>query len=140
MTDKGACIAAYYANEKIHTASFAFTAHKAIGDITDEDACKYRPSREICYVFKHFFPIFDYECKLTTFSLIFEWNEGKISTYQGFLTFQHILVGGRESFYSPTLFATYPTFEPNCFDWLKIMFIFAVSISVMLKTQAVSGI
>ena len=51
MADEGSHIAADDAHEEVHAASFTFTAHDAIGNITDENASQYRPSREFCNVF-----------------------------------------------------------------------------------------
>ena len=48
MADEGSCIAANDAHDEVHTASFAFTTHDAVGNITNKNACQYRPSREIC--------------------------------------------------------------------------------------------
>ena len=38
MTDESTGIATYDANDKVHTASFTFTAHDAVGYITNENA------------------------------------------------------------------------------------------------------
>ena len=48
MADECTGITAYNANDKIHAASFALTAHDAVGNITDKNASQDRPSREIC--------------------------------------------------------------------------------------------
>ena len=48
MADECTGIAAYDANDKIHAASFAFTAHDAVGNIANKNACQYWPSRKIC--------------------------------------------------------------------------------------------
>jgi len=44
-------ITANNANDKVHAASFALTAHNAVGNVADENTCEYWPSREICNVF-----------------------------------------------------------------------------------------
>lgn len=53
MGDKCARITANDADEKVHAAPLALTAHDAIGDVADEDTCKYRLSRKICDMFQH---------------------------------------------------------------------------------------
>ena len=53
MADECSGIAAYDAHDEVHAASLALAAHDAVGNVTDEDACQYRPGREFCNVFKH---------------------------------------------------------------------------------------
>lgn len=51
MTDESPNITAYNANDKVHAASLALTAHNTVGNVADENTCEYGPSREICNVF-----------------------------------------------------------------------------------------
>ena len=51
MTDESPYITAYNANDKVHAASLALTAHNTVGNVADENTCEYGPSREICNVF-----------------------------------------------------------------------------------------
>ena len=44
-------IAANNAHDKVHTTSFAFTAHDAIGNITNKNARQYWPSRKFYKMF-----------------------------------------------------------------------------------------
>ena len=53
ITNEGTCITANYANYEIHAATFPFTLHNSIGNVTDKDACQYRPRSKICNMFKH---------------------------------------------------------------------------------------
>ena len=48
MADECTGITTNDANDKIQAAPLAFTAHNAVGNITDNDASQYWPSREIC--------------------------------------------------------------------------------------------
>ena len=50
MADEGADIASNDANDKVHTASVAFAAHDAVGNVAYKNTCQYRPSREISYM------------------------------------------------------------------------------------------
>ena len=51
VTDESTNVTADDTHNKVHAASLAFTAHNAIGNITDENASQYRPSRKFCNVF-----------------------------------------------------------------------------------------
>jgi hypothetical protein len=51
VADKSSGVTANNTYDKVHAASFALTAHDAIGNITNKNASQYRPCREICYMF-----------------------------------------------------------------------------------------
>ena len=51
MADESTSIAANDTDDKVHAASFPLTTHNAVGDIAYQDACQYRPGREVCNVF-----------------------------------------------------------------------------------------
>ena len=53
ITDEGAGIAADDTDDQIHAASLAFTAHNAVGNVADEDACEYRPRSKNYDMIKH---------------------------------------------------------------------------------------
>jgi hypothetical protein len=48
MADKSTYIAANDADDKVHAASLALTAHNMVGYITYTNTCEYRPCGEIC--------------------------------------------------------------------------------------------
>ena len=49
--DEGTGITAYNTYEEIHTTSFSFTAHNAVGNIANENTSKDWPRCEICNMF-----------------------------------------------------------------------------------------
>ena len=49
--DNGTDITAHNTYEEVHTASFAFIAHNAVGNIANENTCKDWPRCEICNMF-----------------------------------------------------------------------------------------
>ena len=51
VADESTGIATNDANDKVQAASFTFATHDAIGNITNEDASQYRPSREFNKMF-----------------------------------------------------------------------------------------
>ena len=51
MADECTGIAADDSNNKVHAASFALTAHDAVGNVANKNASQYRPSREFYKVF-----------------------------------------------------------------------------------------
>ena len=51
IADDGAGITAHNTYEEVHTTSFAFAAHDAVGNIANENSRKDWPRCEICNVF-----------------------------------------------------------------------------------------
>ena len=53
VADESSDITADDTDKKVHATSFALTAHKAVGNVANENAREYRPCRKICNVIKH---------------------------------------------------------------------------------------